>query len=73
MKAAAYRSATGASIAAQRELMELKHLLKLLEKKKERLENALEAYHTINTEFPSGSFAPQAAVIQKSLMKEMKQ
>lgn len=42
------------------------------EKKKERLESALEAYKTLKSEFPSGAYASQAAVIQKGLAKEMK-
>jgi len=43
------------------------------EKRKERFENALEAYHVISSEYPSGAFALQANVIQKSVLKELKQ
>ena len=42
------------------------------EKRKERFESAMEAYHVINSEYPSGAYAPQALNIQKNLLKEIK-
>lgn len=43
------------------------------EKKKERIDNALEAYTILHAEFPQGAYAAQAGSIQKNLQKELKQ
>lgn len=42
------------------------------EKKKERLESALEAFKVIHSEFPAGAYASESSAIQKNLLKEMK-
>ena len=43
------------------------------EKKKERVESVLDAYKTISTEYPSGTYANQSSAIHKNLLKESKQ
>lgn len=42
------------------------------EKKKERIESALEAYKVLISEFPQGAYTAQAALINKNLLKESK-
>lgn len=41
------------------------------EKKQERLESALDAYRTIQTEYPTGKYADKSESIHKNLMKEI--
>ncbi|NVO18303.1 MAG: outer membrane protein assembly factor BamD [Bacteroidetes bacterium] len=43
------------------------------EKKKERIESAMDAYRIINSEYPSGEYATQSSTIQKNLLKETNQ
>jgi outer membrane protein assembly factor BamD len=45
----------------------------IAEKKKERLESALEAYNVLHSEFPQGAYTSQAINIQKDLQKEIHQ
>ncbi len=42
------------------------------EKRRERIQNALEAYNTIHSEFPAGKYSDQSLAIQKNLQKEIK-
>lgn len=44
----------------------------VVEKRKERMESALEAYKVINLEYPSGAYASDAKAIHKNILREMK-
>jgi len=42
------------------------------EKRRERMESALESYKVISLEFPSGAYASQANAIHKNILRELK-
>jgi outer membrane protein assembly factor BamD len=42
------------------------------EKRRERLQSAMEAYNTLHSEFPAGKMSDQSLAIQKNMLKELK-